>query len=87
MSAALYDRRLYWCGMRGVAKLHELVVRLTQPPQLPGIRGLVVDAIDYTPEVQVRMVMPKCSGWRDMTAEEAAAAEQVLEQLVRGAEA
>jgi prepilin-type N-terminal cleavage/methylation domain-containing protein len=39
----------------------------------------------YTPEVQVRKVMPRCSGWRDMTAEESAAAEQLLEQLVQEA--
>lgn len=81
MSDALYMTRLRWTGGRGVAKLHGHAVRLLEPPVLPGFEGLRVDGIDYTPEVQVAMVMPKFSGWREMTGDEVRAADEFLRRL------
>lgn len=82
MSPALYRNRLYWAGLRGYA-LHEgRMVRLAGPPQLPGLPGLQVDAIDYCPSVHVAMVMEKRSGWRDLTGPEIAAAQQYLRDTV-----
>jgi hypothetical protein len=79
MSHALYSTRLYWAGTRcGVAKLHGVLVQLTAPPDLPGLR---VTAIDYVPEVGMRTVMPYAGAWRDMTAEEARAADALLVRL------
>lgn len=82
MSAALYHTRLYWAGLSGYAKLHGRQVRLPGPPALPGVPALRVEAIDYTPEVHVAMVMPRFGGWRDMTAEEIAAARAFLQATV-----
>lgn len=80
MSHALYLTRLYWAGGRGIAKLHGKEVRLSAPPHLPGLE---VDAVDYTPEVHVAMVMPRRYGWRDMTADEVSAADALLRQLIQ----
>lgn len=82
MSAALYRTRLYWVGMRGYAKLEGREARLTGPPKLPGLPELRIDAIDYCPDVQVAMVMPKFGGWRDLTAQEIAAARAFLANLL-----
>ena len=82
MSAALYRHRLYWAGMRGYA-LHEgRMVRLSEPPRLPGLPALRIDAIDYCPDVQVAMVMEVRSGWRDLKADEIRAAQLFLQQTV-----
>ena len=84
MSHALYATRLYWAGGRGIAKLHGREVKLTAPPHLPGLE---LDAIDYTPEVRCAMVMPRRAGWRDMTREEIAAADQLLRTMTEGTDA
>jgi hypothetical protein len=75
--------RLYWVGMRGSATLNGRCVRLTHPPQLPGVQ---VEAIDYAPGLRVAMVMPRRSGWRDMTGEEISAAAALLATLTAGAD-
>ena len=75
MSHDLYTTRLYWCGMRGVAKLHGVSIRLTRPPVLGGV---VVDAIDYVPEVRMATVMFPFSGWREMTRTEVKEADAYL---------
>lgn len=63
MSDDLYTTRLRWTGGRGIAKLRGEQVRLLECPQL--FDGVVIDAIDYAPEVNVRMYMPRFGGWRD----------------------
>lgn len=82
MSDDLYATRLRWTGGRGIAKLRGHCVTLTEPPEL-GDMGKV-DSIDYAPEVRVYMVMPRFSGWRDMTAAEIAQCDQLLRQLCGG---
>lgn len=78
MSHALYATRLYWVGMRGIAKLHGRQVKLVAPPHLPGLR---VDALDYVPEIRLCSVMPYGHGWRDMTPDEVRAADVLLREL------
>lgn len=81
MSMDLYPVRLYWAGMKGVARGRGREVRLQAPPHLPN---LAIEAIDYAPGV-VAMVMPRFCGWRDMEVEECAAARAALEQILAGA--
>lgn len=76
MIADLLPTRLYWVGLRGVARMNGREVRLTVPPDI----GVPLEAIDYAPG-EVAAVMPKREGWRDMTAAEVAAARRLLEQL------
>jgi hypothetical protein len=80
MSHALYTTRLYWVGMRGIAKLHGRQVKLVAPPHLPGLR---VDSLDYVPEIRLASVMPSGHGWRDMNADEIRAADVLLRQLTQ----
>lgn len=84
MSSALYHARLYWVGMRGTAHCGAAHVTLAAPPHLPGMR---IDGIDYIPEIGLRQIMPYAHGWRDMTDTEAAAAQTLLDHLVRGSHA
>jgi hypothetical protein len=83
MSAALYPTRLYWAGMRGLAKLDGRQVQLQRPPHLPGLQ---IDAIDYAPCGVVAMVMPKREGWRDLTADEIHQCRALLAELTADAE-
>lgn len=76
MIADLLPVRLYWIGLRGVARMNGREVRLTTPPDI----GTPMEALDYAPG-EVSMVMPKRQGWRDMTPDEIAAARRLLEQL------
>lgn len=82
MIAELFPTRLYWVGMRGVARLAGREVKLSAPPHLAGVR---IDAIDYVPGV-LATVMPTRAGWRDMTADERAEANRLLVQLTEGAQ-
>lgn len=82
MIADLLPRRLYWAGMRGVARCDGHECRLTVPPHLPGLE---IDALDYVPG-ELAMVMPKRAGWRDMTADERAAADALLRTLTTSPE-
>lgn len=80
MSHVYYSTRLFWmAGCGGIAKLHGRVVDLKAPPQL---LKLVVEGIDYTPEVCVARILPQFHGWRDMESEEIRAADALLRQLV-----
>ena len=80
MSAVEFPTRLYWAGMRGIARANGREVRLVAPPHLPGLQ---VDALDYIPG-QLATLMPKRDGWRNMEQHEIAAAAQLLEQLTKG---
>lgn len=82
MTSPHYPTRLYWAGGRGVARLRGAEVRLAAPPHLPT---LVLDAIDYVPGV-LAIVMPRGSGWRDITPEERAAFDALLVQLTSAVE-
>jgi len=75
--ADLLPTRLYWQGLRGVARLNGHEVRLAAKPELPGV-DLV--AVDYAPG-EVAIVLPRREGWREMSAAEVAAARALLEQL------
>ncbi len=80
MSHLLYSTRLYWAGMRGIAKLHGDEVKLQAPPHLPGMQ---IDGIDYVPEIALHQVMPKHERWRDMTPAEVQQADVLLRTLTR----
>jgi hypothetical protein len=81
MSEALYERVLSFFPYRlGVAKACGRVVRIHSVPDLCGCR---VVAIEYMPEVHVARVQPFADGWRDMSPEECAAAEGLMEWLCR----
>jgi hypothetical protein len=73
--------RLYWVGMRGIAKLDGREVKLKAPPHLLGLH---IEAIDYVPGL-LATVMPSRSGWRDMTADERAQADRLLRELTGSA--
>lgn len=75
-----YSTRLVWYGRDGVAKLHGLVVELTGPPQLSCLE---VECIDYIPEIHLCRVQPARYAWRDMCADEVAAADALLRALVK----
>lgn len=82
MIADLLPTRLYWVGLRGVARMNGREVRLTAPPAI----GLELDAIDYAAGADgrvVAIVMPRRAGWRDMRSDEIAAALRLLEDLTR----
>ena len=78
--SALLPTRLYWQGMRGVARLEGREVALRAKPVLPGVDLL---AVDYAPG-QVAIVLPRREGWREMTAGEVVAARALLEQYTQG---
>ena len=76
MIADLLPTRLYWVGLRGVARLNGREVRLTAPPDI----GVPLDAMDFAPG-QLATVQHPVEGERDMRPEERAAARRLLEQL------
>lgn len=71
-------QRLYWVGMRGIAAAAGRQIKLHAPPHRPGV---ILDAIDWSPDDRVAMLMPRHGAWRDMTADEVAAARRVVEQI------
>ena len=82
MSIALYRLRLYWDGHHGAARNGDDTLILVEPPQLPGAeRADKLEEIDYAPEVDVAQVREHEGDWREMTAEEVAAAEALLASL------
>ncbi len=82
MSIALYRLRLYWDGHHGAARNGDDTRILVEPPVLPGAEGAdKLEEIDYAPEVDVAQVREREGDWRDMTAEEVAAAEALLASL------
>lgn len=66
MSIALYLVRLWWAGGRGEARFHGAPVRLTACPSL----GLRIEAVDYAPSADVRLIQLHAEPMRDMQAEE-----------------
>lgn len=80
VSISLYSTRLCWYGHHGAAKLHGVLVALTQPPKICGAR---VEGIDYVPEIGMRRIQPRNDGWRDMTTTEVASADELLRWITR----
>ena len=80
MSDFMYWHRLRWeAGHGGVAKLHGKAVPLSSPPDL-GCGG--VWEIDYCPGHGIAKIQPlSVEPPRDMTAEEKAAADALMERL------
>lgn len=82
MSIALYRLRLYWDGRHGAVRNGDDTRILVEPPVLPGGRGFAdLEAIDYAPEVDLAQVREREGDWREMTAEEVAAAEALVASL------
>ena len=82
MSIALYRLRLYWDGRHGAARNGDDTRILVEAPVLPGAHGAEnLEEIDYAPEVDVAQVREREGDWREMTAEEVAAAEELLASL------
>lgn len=82
MSIALYRLRLYWDGRHGAARNGDDTRILVEPPMLPGAESAAnLEEIDYAPEVDVAQVREREGDWREMTADEVAAAEALLASL------
>jgi hypothetical protein len=82
MSIALYRFRLYWDGHRGAARNGDDTRILSEPPVLHGAESAPELAeIDYAPEVDVAQVREREGDWREMTADEVAAADALLAKL------
>ena len=82
MSIALYRLRLYWDGHHGAVRNGDDTRILVEPPVLPGAETASnLEEIDYAPEVDVAQVREREGDWRQMTAEEVAAAEALLASL------
>src|SRR5436190_16843022 len=79
MSIALYRLRLYWDGHHGAVRNGDDTRILVEPPLLPGAETAAdLEEIDYAPEVDVAQVREREGDWREMTAEEVAAAEALV---------
>jgi hypothetical protein len=83
VSSWLYLTRLFWQSGRGVAKLHGKTVKLEAPPQ---VAGMLVEEIDYIPEIGMARVRCKHEGWRDMLRVEIAACDAYLANTVNPAD-
>lgn len=82
MSIALYRLRLYWDGARGALRNGDDTRILVERPLLPGAeRAASLEAIDYAPEVDVAQVREREGEWREMTADEVAAADALLASI------
>jgi hypothetical protein len=81
MSIALYQYRLFWDGHHGALRCgHQLRV-LAAPPTLPGVEGVLVEEIDYAPEVNVAQLREAGGNWREMSPAEVASAQLLIESL------
>jgi hypothetical protein len=84
MSIALYRFRLYWDGRHGAVRNGDDTRILVAPPVLPGASNAAnLEEIDYAPEVDVAQVREHEGDWRQMTAEEVAAADALLATLAQ----
>ena len=82
MSIALYRIRLYWDGQRGAMRSGDDTRILIERPMLHGAANAArLEEIDYAPEVDVAQVREREGDWRQMTADEVAAAEALLAAL------
>jgi hypothetical protein len=82
MSIALYRLRLYWDGHHGAVRNGDDTRILVEPPVLPGAESAAnLEEIDYAPEVDVAQVREREGDWRQMTADEVAAAKALLASL------
>jgi len=82
MSIALYRLRLYWDGRHGAVRNGDDTRILVEPPVLPGADSSAnLEEIDYAPEVDCAQVREREGDWRQMTADEVAAAEALLASL------
>ena len=62
MSIAYYLVRLWWDGRRGQARYYGAPVILTACPDI----GFRIDALDYAPAVDCKVVQPYAWRWRDL---------------------
>ena len=82
MSIALYRFRLYWDGRHGAVRNGDDTRILVEPPVLPGAENAAnLEEIDYAPEVDVAQVREREGDWRQMTAQEVAAADALLASI------
>ncbi|HEV7914121.1 MAG TPA: hypothetical protein VGP22_10155 [Albitalea sp.] len=82
MSIALYRLRLYWDGHHGALRNGDDTRILVEAPLLPGAEHADrLEEIDYAPEVDVAQVREREGDWREMTADEVAAAEALLASI------
>ena len=82
MSIALYRYRVYWDGHHGALRNGKDTRILAEAPMLRGAAHAAdLEEIDYAPEVDVAQVREREGEWRDMTAEEVAAAEALLASI------
>ena len=84
MSIALYRYRVYWDGHHGAVRYGDDTRILVERPALRATAdGAELEEIDYAPEVDVAQVREREGEWRDMTAEEVAAAEALMASIVQ----
>ena len=84
MSIALYRYRVYWDGHHGAVRYGDDTRILLERPTLRGTHHVdELEEIDYAPEVDVAQVREREGEWREMTAEEVAAAEALLASITR----
>lgn len=81
MTDARYTTRLRWDAVKGVAKLHGVSVALTEPPNLG--RGPVF-RVDYRPEEAYAVVQYPGQPPRNMDADEARSADNLLYLACQG---
>lgn len=74
----LVARRLWWDGRRGFASCAEGRLELRQPPRLAGPR---IDLIDYAPDDGCFVILRRGDARRDMSLQEIAEAEALLQAL------
>jgi hypothetical protein len=86
MSLALSRLRLYWDGHHGALRNGDDTRILVEAPLLPGAENAAnLEEIDYAPEVELAQVREREGAWREMTADEVAAAEMLLASLAQPA--
>ena len=78
MSHCLYSTRLHWSGTHGFAKLHGVLVCLSESPTV-GLEA--VASIDYTPEIRMRTIRPAGKIEREMSDAEVTTADALLRKL------
>lgn len=76
--------RLWWDGRHGVARHDGVTVDLHAAPVLGRLH---LAEIDYAPAVRVAQLRESAHGWRDMSAAERQAADELLGRIASAARA